>query len=178
MNLEILLAGAKSLVRTGWMQKGIPPAIGETIADHSFEAAVLAYVIALKLKERSINVNPDHAAVLALFHDAGETILGDFPKWTSERVDKREAEREAFRVLGVGEELFQEFKEQETLEAKIAKLSDRLSTYLQSKRYLKQGYDINEILDSYLLEINALLNSYPFSIIKDFIHELMGNKNY
>lgn len=178
MKLETLLVGAKSLVRTGWMQKGIPPAIAETVADHSFEAAVLAYIIASKLKERSINVNPDHAAVLALFHDAGETILGDFPKWASERIDKREAEKEAFKVLGVGEDLFQEFKEQETLEAKIAKLADRLSTYLQSKRYLKQGYDVNDIKESYLPEINLMLSTYPFSTIKDFVHEIIGDKGY
>lgn len=173
MDLERLLAGAKNLVRTGWMQKGIPPAIGETVSDHSFEAAVLAYVIGMKLKENSINVNPDHAAVLALFHDAGETILGDFPKWASERVDKREAEKEAFKTLGIGEDLFQEFKLQQSLEAKIAKLSDRLSTFLQSKRYLRQGYNVRDIKESYLPEINVIISSYPFSIIRSFIHEIM-----
>ncbi|ARM75130.1 HD domain-containing protein [Acidianus manzaensis] len=178
MELERLLVGAKNLVRTGWMQKGIPPAVGETVAEHCFEAAILAYVISSKLKEKSINVNPDHAAIIALFHDVGETVLGDFPKWTSQRLDKRNAEKEAFKFLGVGEDIFEEFKSQKSLESKIAKLSDRLSTYLQSTRYIKQGYDVKEIKESYITEIKEISSSYPFSIIKDFIYELLGDKDF
>ncbi|AWR96652.1 HD domain-containing protein [Acidianus sulfidivorans JP7] len=178
MEIERLLLGAKNLVRTGWMQKGVPPAIGETVAEHCFEAAILAYAISLKLKENSINVNPEHAAILALFHDVGETVLGDFPKWATERIDKRDAEKEAFKVLGLGEDLFQEFKSQSSLESKIAKLSDRLSTYLQSLRYIKQGYDVKEIKDSYVPEIKSIVSSYPFSIIKDFIYGLLEDKDF
>jgi putative hydrolase of HD superfamily len=177
MQLEKLLISCKNLVRTGWMQKGIPPSIGETVASHSFEAAILAFAISSKLKEQGIDVNPDHAAVLALFHDAGESILGDFPKWTSEKVDKRNAELEAFKELGIGEDLFIEFKDKKTLESKIAKLSDRLSTVLQAKRYAKFGYDVQEIADSYLNEINYLISMYPLVKVKDFVKNIMEN-NY
>jgi len=177
MQLEKLLISCKNLVRTGWMQKGVPPSIGETVASHSFEAAILAFTIASKLKDQGVNVNPDHEAILALFHDAGESILGDFPKWTSEKIDKKDVELEAFKELGIGVDLFIEFKDKKTLEANIAKLSDRLSTVLQAKRYIKLGYDVQEIANSYLNEINYLISIDPLIKIKDFITNIIG-KNY
>ncbi|AWR95849.1 HD domain-containing protein [Acidianus brierleyi] len=177
MQLEKLLISCKNLVRTGWMQKGIPPSIGETVASHSFEAAILAFTIASKLKDKGVNVNPDHAAVIALFHDVGESILGDFPKWTSEKINKRDVELEAFKELGVGVDLFIEFKEKKTLESNIAKLSDRLSTVLQAKRYIKLGYDAQEIANSYLDEINYLVSTEPLIKIKDFVNNII-EKNY
>jgi Predicted hydrolases of HD superfamily len=89
MRLERALEACKNLVRTGWMQRGVPPALGETVASHSFEAAVIAYLISEELKEIGVNVNPEHATVIALFHDIGESVLGDLPKWATQRIDKR-----------------------------------------------------------------------------------------
>ncbi len=104
MKLERLLEGAKNLVRTGWMQNGIPSAMGETVASHSFEASVLAYVLSTELKRKGVEIDPEHSAVIALFHDAGETLLGDLPKWATNRINKREAEVEAFDELGIGKD--------------------------------------------------------------------------
>ncbi|MBW9140261.1 MAG: HD family hydrolase [Candidatus Aramenus sulfurataquae] len=174
MQLERLLTACKNLARTGWMQRGVPPSMAETVSSHSFEASVLAYAISLKLREKGVEVNPDHAAVIALFHDVGESVLGDLPKWASRRVDKSQAELEAYRELGIGEELFKEYKERNTLEAKVARLSDRLSTVVQANRYAKLGFDVREIAESYLKEINEMLSSHPFDLVKDFVQSLIG----
>ncbi|BDC18108.1 HD family hydrolase [Acidianus sp. HS-5] len=178
MDLERMINASKNLVRTGWMQKGIPPAIGETVAAHSFEAAIIAYYLARKLSDKGISINPDHAAVIALFHDAGESVLGDLPKWTTERINKRDAEKDAFDEFGFGKDLFIEFKEQKTIESKIAKISDRLSTYLQSERYMKQGYEVKEIAESYLPEIENIISTYPISLIKDSIENVIRSKAF
>ncbi len=161
MDLE-RIASLKSLVRTGWMQRGIPPSIGETVAAHSFEAAVIAYFLANELKKRGFQLDPYKSAVLALFHDVGEAILGDVPKWTSERLGlkKRELEEQANAYLGTGD-IFREYKESESIEAKIAKVSDRLSTLLQAYRYSRLGYDVSEIIDSYERELEVLVSDMP-----------------
>ncbi|AOL17824.1 phosphohydrolase [Sulfolobus sp. A20] len=159
------------------MQNGIPPAIGETVASHSFEASVLAYVISLWLKERGIQINPERSSAIALFHDVGETLLGDLPKWASIRINKSEAETEAFEELGIGKDLFLEFKEMKTNEAKVAKLCDRLSTYLQALRYRRAGYAVDEIIQTYEEEINRLLDISPLDKIKDLVINLMRNSD-
>ncbi len=52
----------------------------ENLCEHSFETAVIAHALALLRNTRfGGNVNPERAALLALFHDATETITGDLP---------------------------------------------------------------------------------------------------
>lgn len=52
----------------------------ENLSEHSLETAFIAHAIALlHNKHFGSNVNPEKAAVLALFHDAPEIITGDLP---------------------------------------------------------------------------------------------------
>ena len=174
-DLERILNGGKNLVRTGWMQRGVPPAIGETVAQHSWEAGILAYYLSKKLRERGVEVNPEKAVTIAIFHDIGETLLGDLPKWTSERIPQKEdIEAEAIKELGLGEELFEEYRGK-SLEGQIAKFSEMMSTYLQAKRYLRQGFDVKEILDTYFRELNEMKKKYPFNVIGDLIDFLIND---
>ncbi|AEB95628.1 MULTISPECIES: HD domain-containing protein [Metallosphaera] len=173
MKLERLIVGCKNLVRTGWMQRGVPPGIGETVAGHSFEAAVIAYVIATKLKEKGYQVNPDHASVIALFHDVGESLVGDLPKWVTERTDKRELEISAIEELGVGKDLFLEYENRETLEGMVAKFSEVLATYKQALRYKKTGYDVDEIINTYESKLNEMWKTDCFLSIKKDIEGII-----
>ena len=53
----------------------------ENLSEHSFETAVLAHALATLRNVRfGGHVQPERAAVLALFHDAPETLTGDLPK--------------------------------------------------------------------------------------------------
>ncbi|MBQ4105609.1 MAG: 5'-deoxynucleotidase [Clostridia bacterium] len=52
----------------------------ENISEHSHEVAVLAHVLVTIANERfGENLSADRAAVLGIFHDAGEIITGDLP---------------------------------------------------------------------------------------------------
>ena len=52
----------------------------ENLSEHSFETAVLAHALATLRNVRfGGHVQPERAAVLALFHDAPETLTGDLP---------------------------------------------------------------------------------------------------
>jgi len=178
MELEKVLVALKNLVRTGWMQRGIPPSMGETVSQHSWEAAILAYYLGSKLKEKGVNVSPERASVIALFHDIGESLLGDLPKWTSDRIpQKEEVELKAIKELGIDERLFAEYKERKTLEGKIAKLSDALSTYLQAIRYSKLGFDVSEIIKTYEKEIDEFLKDEKLKLISDEVIQLKKNIN-
>ena len=178
MEIEKALVGSKNLVRTGWMQKGIPPSIGETVSQHCWEAGVLAYYLGNKLKEKGVNVSPERASAIALFHDIGESLLGDLPKWASDRIpQKEELELEAIKELGLDINLFIEYKELKTIEGKIAKLCDMLSTYLQAVRYSKLGFDVSEIIKTYENGINELLKDEKLKPISDEVIKLKKNIN-
>jgi len=52
----------------------------ENLSEHSFETAVIAHSLAILRNTRfGGNVNPERAAVLALFHDSSEIFTGDLP---------------------------------------------------------------------------------------------------
>ncbi len=179
VGLYELLTACKELVRTGWMTRGVPHAIGETVAQHSWEAAVLAYILASELKARGQEVSPERAATLAVFHDILEGLTGDLPKYTSERLGpaaRRLLEVRALKesCLYGAEELYREWMDGLTPEARVAKLADNLSTYLQARRYLAAGYPgVEEIMESSHSEVtrlSALLG------LRDVVEEIIANK--
>ena len=54
--------------------------INENISEHSLETAFIAHVLALYRNVRfGGNVDPERAALLAMYHDATEIITGDLP---------------------------------------------------------------------------------------------------
>ncbi|HHV30922.1 MAG: 5'-deoxynucleotidase [Ruminococcaceae bacterium] len=80
----------------------------ENLCEHSFETAVIAHALAV-LRNRRFGgrVNPERAALLALYHDATEIITGDLPtpvKYHNSKIRSayREVESEAQgRLLGM-----------------------------------------------------------------------------
>ena len=52
----------------------------ESLTEHSLDTAVIAHALAvLRNKRFGGNVNPERAALLAIFHDVPEVITGDMP---------------------------------------------------------------------------------------------------
>lgn len=52
----------------------------ENLSQHSFEVAILCHALAVIGNERcGMHINPEHAAVLGLYHDAAEILTGDMP---------------------------------------------------------------------------------------------------
>lgn len=52
----------------------------ENISEHSLEVSMLAHALTIISNERlGNNLNPDRAALIALYHDATEIITGDMP---------------------------------------------------------------------------------------------------
>ncbi len=151
MKLWHLLESLANLVRTGWMQRGVPPALGESVAMHSFYAAMIALEIGEKLKKRGINVDPLKASAIALTHDIGEALVGDMPKWSTDRIKevKENLELEALNsmnleVIKYAKEYFNNSKE-----SIVAKVSETLATLWQAQKYVEMGLKrVKEIEES------------------------------
>ncbi|MCE4614829.1 MAG: HD family hydrolase [Desulfurococcales archaeon] len=153
MDIVEIAGSLKWLARTGWMQRGVPSAIAENVSQHSFETAVIALDLAYRLNDYGITVDPLKASVLALIHDLAESVVGDIPKWSSSRMSGLKEELEASAVEGANlhasiKELFEEYNNESSLEASIAKVSDYVSTCIQARRYFSIGYGVNTIYSS------------------------------
>jgi putative hydrolase of HD superfamily len=149
--LTALLA-VKSTPRTGWMLRGVPPALAETIASHMAESAIIALVVAARLREKGINTNPYYAASIALVHDLAEGFVGDIVKRATDIIGKDLKEKaelmtakSEFANTPILYKLIETYIDQNNIEARIAKYSEQFSTLLQGLRYMKNGYNVDEI---------------------------------
>lgn len=169
----------KNLPRTGWLTRGIPPSVAESIAEHMFESAIYSVYISYELNKNDVAVDLERVMLLTLTHDLPEAYIGDILRGVKKVLDTDELETNVADELGVApfREAIIEYIEGETLEAKVSKLSELLATYIQAKRYYDLGYtDIDEILESTYEGIARLFNEKPISKIRDIIESLISGE--
>jgi len=123
--------------RTGYQFLGSG---GESVADHSFRAAVIGYVLA----SMEPDADRDKVILMCLFHDFPETRTGDH-NYVNKKyviVDEEKAVRDQVEGLPFGDEisrLIREFNTLKTLEARLAKDADQLDLILELKEQLDLG---------------------------------------
>jgi putative hydrolase of HD superfamily len=70
-------AKLKSVPRTGWLDRGLDALRVESVADHSFGVALLAWVCALQRQAEGAAIDPERVLKLAIIHDLAEAEAGD-----------------------------------------------------------------------------------------------------
>ncbi len=70
-------AKLKSVPRTGWLDRGVEPVQVESVADHSFGVALLAWACALQRRAEGAAIDPERVLKLAIIHDLAEAETGD-----------------------------------------------------------------------------------------------------
>jgi putative hydrolases of HD superfamily len=127
--------------REGWMQKGIPGAM-DTIASHSFGAALIGWILA-----REEGIDENKMIKMLLIHDLIMAYVEDLTPSDTSYEKKRELENSAALKLlddvplSIKEEfhsLFAEYQEEKSTEAILARECDKLDTLLQSYMYSKK----------------------------------------
>lgn len=152
----LVLSRLKTMVRTGWVEsKIINP---ESVADHSFNVALLAFLLAEDGK-----VNRNKVLKMALVHDLAEAITGDIVWKRGDKVDvglkeeKDKMEKEVLNQLFIGikenplaenyaeaKDLVFEYMEQKSPEASFVKELDKLDMCIQALIYYKD-FPFNEV---------------------------------
>lgn len=184
----------KSIPRTGWVDRGMPAEQVESVADHSFRVALLAWIAAAG----DPTLNRYKVLILALIHDLAEAITGDHPPYTPAEavaVDgdersaffnqrhlpdpdrtsaKRLAEAAAIEEMTAGlpaalraeiGDLWRELEERTTPEARFVKQADKLETYLQSLEYAKDHPGLP--VQSFAAEVAEVINLPVLIALRD-----------
>ena len=142
----------KRLFRQGWLKRGIPESVCESVADHSFGVAMLALLVPCPAE-----VDRSRAAVMALVHEIGETYAGDItPVDGVPPAEKERLERAALlRALGDHPEsgqwlgLWEDFEFGKSPEARFVRQLDRLEMGFQAAVYRAEGSPaMGEFFDS------------------------------
>lgn len=192
------LAGRlKRTVRTGWVDRGMPAERVESVADHSFRVALLAWLAAAG----DPSLNRDRVLILALIHDLAEAVTGDLTPYDPIEADAHdlEEERNAFlnrrhrpsleraaakraaEAAAIAEmsgvlsdalrsdiaELWRELEERTTPEARFVKQIDKLETYLQSLEYAAEQPGLP--VESFAEEISEVIDIPSLVALRDAI---------
>lgn len=126
--------------REGWRLLGMETP--ESIADHSLRAAQIGWVLA-KLEGYK---DPNEVAAMLVFHDIGETRIGDIHKLANRYItaDEAAAVREQVSRLGdAGDDilnLWHQIEDKNTEAGIIAKDADLLELAVRAREYMERGY--------------------------------------
>ncbi|XP_034926815.1 uncharacterized protein [Populus alba] len=143
----------KTTKRAGWVKRGIKGP--ESISDHMYRMGLMA-LIAPDIP----GIDRDKCVKMAIVHDIAEAIVGDItPSDGVPKAEKSRKEREALEhmceLLGAESrakemsELWNEYEENSTPEAKIVKDFDKVEMILQALEYEnEQGKDLEEFFQS------------------------------
>lgn len=137
--------------RTGWELRNIEDP--ESVADHSWSTAFLTLIYGIK----EDNIDTDHSLKIALVHDLAEAETGDIAtraqdvKKNKSEDEKNELEHHFFQELAETledshiQELWKEYEQKETDEAKFVKDMDKIELCIQALKYeIDQRYDPEE----------------------------------
>ena len=147
--------GLKRLYRQGWLKRGVPELVCESVADHSFGTAMLALLVAGR--PPFSDADPRKACLMAVVHELGEVYAGDItPVDGVSKEDKHTLERESLERVVAGAPgarelvaLWEEFEKGKSPEARLVKRLDRLEMGIQAAVYRADGFPrMEEFLDS------------------------------
>jgi len=134
----------KDIERSGWIERGVEKP--ESVGDHSFMTALLT----LFLSEKRSDIDTAKAVKMALIHDIAESRTGDLMLWTGEVTKEEKHRREQKSLEGMlanvdpdmarkYADLWQEFEDQQTPEARFVRQIDKIDMILEAVEYHKSG---------------------------------------
>lgn len=169
MKLWKTLYELKTLPRTGWVDRGIPANEAESVADHSFFTMLIAWVVAHD--DESIDANRVlqlaliHDVAESIAGDIPPYDPQDIPDDADARTTffsvrlnrspENKARKDAIEsaaaeqimamlphsIRSIWQELWHEYEQQESPEARLVKQVDRLEAFIQSRLYAGQYPD-------------------------------------
>lgn len=148
----------KTQPRTGWVDRGIPVAETESIADHMYRMSIIAMTVP------SHKVDVDKCVKIALVHDIAEALVGDITPFggvTKEEKHRRELETIQYLVeltMPYNEKfacemmnLWLDYEDIRCLEARYIKDIDKFEMIQQAWDYEQDyglKYDLSEFYES------------------------------
>ncbi|VVC05319.1 HD domain protein [uncultured archaeon] len=138
-----IVSELKKTSRRGWKEKiGIDHP--ESVADHSYSAAIMAMVFS-DLKK----LDTEKMLKMALLHDLAESITGDFTPDEISKNNKKKIENQTMKeilsklpleISNEYEKIWYEFQDGISKESTLMHEIDRLEIAIQSLKYNAEGY--------------------------------------
>jgi len=128
-----------NIIRKGWKNRNVPLKRLESVSEHIFTMSLMALSIMDKYK---LDLNAEKVLKMILIHELGEIDVGDISLPTGKQIQQKYEEelKGVKRICKVLDEqwmldLWLEFEEKKTEEAKFVYKMDKLQAVMQAKYY-------------------------------------------
>lgn len=177
----------KNLPRQGWIRVGIPPDAVESIADHSYNTAMLSLLLSdiHNILYPDNPLNSEHVMRIAIVHDLPECQFQDFDRQIQVLLGEDAYNELKHKLLiNASTELLsliinKEVKEQwkkmfndviytSSPESQFVKYIDKMEVLIQALAYERLGYD-SMLFDDFWKTGLQYLKDCPFSVITDLV---------
>lgn len=175
----------KEIPRMGWLEAGIGLSEVEDVAQHSFITSVVTLLLSDRVEEE---IDCERALRMAVVHDWGESLMGDFSERLTSLIGKEAKESMEEKALEklLSEsstdketylELWREYSENESMEARLVYVADRLSILIEAGHLFEKG-ESSEKLRRIWKSVRDELKTYreDFPLLEDLLQDL--DKNY
>jgi 5'-deoxynucleotidase len=180
-----MVARMKHITRWGLMRNSMR----ETLAEHSFETAVIAHALAvIGVTRYQRTVEPGKVATAALYHDANETLTGDLPtpvKYYSPAIRDAykavEQEATARLISTLPEDLqgtyraLMECEQRDPMTYAYIKAADKISAWIKC---VEEGKSGNLEFRNAEAQLSATIRAIDLPEVKDYMRDFASSYGY
>lgn len=169
LKLAETLGNMKTLKRQGWIRRKVKNP--ESDADHSYSLAMLVMLLAPK------NLNLFKCMQLALIHDLPEVYCGDVVPGELDPQKKINLETKAMQKVAQDlecpqlNELFMEYEERTTPEARFVWVLDRLDNVFTAKNYEDAVH--TGLVEEFAASAQERINCLEDNSLREYLEEIL-----
>jgi len=174
-----------NIPRVGWCQRGVSKSEAEDIGKHTLTTTILSMFLCLLYKSHCGYINCEKVLIMSLIHDLPEALIGNIAGDVRKIIlNFREIELVKLsqilsdvpdNITKILTELFREYRQLNTVEAKLVTLSDKLATLLRALKYYKSGHrDVTDLVKHYSEEVTRLCSEVDCDLVKQEVFKIVN----
>lgn len=173
------VSNLKRIKRSGWIHKSSIES-PESIADHSYSMCVMSMVLA-----EILNLDTEHIMKMVNLHDLAESLVGDYMPDKISAEKKEVLENKAMKKIisklpsALREnylDIWNEYNDNITDNAKFVHSLDKLEMALQAKEYEFDGYS-KESLQIFLKSATEYISNERFDLVFEILQTINDDSN-
>ena len=174
-----IVCNLKTIKRSGWIHKSNITS-PESVADHSYSMCMMSMILA-----EIINLDTGHIMKMVIIHDLAESLVGDHMPDGISSEEKQLVEDKAMKKI-ISKlpnslrknylNLWNEYNDNITVNAKFVHNMDKLEMALQAKEYEFEGYP-KEVLQPFIKSATDYISNERFDLVFEILQAINDDSN-
>lgn len=169
-----IVCNLKTIKRSGWIHKSNITS-PESVADHSYSMCMMSMILA-----EIINLDSGHIMKMVIIHDLAESLVGDHMPDDISSEEKQLVEDKAMKKI-ISKlpnslrknylNIWNEYNDNITVNAKFVHNMDKLEMALQAKEYEFEGYP-KEVLQPFIKSATDYISKERFDLVFEILQTI------